>query len=284
MASPLLGYNTNIRHNGQLYHVQTEDSGVKRPHIISHLYAEGGRIIATRKTGYAEHVDADNMQEIVRKLMQQQHKALCIELRDGLHDEQSAAQPGAAAAAPAQDPAPPPAAAQAPAKRNSRAPKPSKQRIQTVMLGPGMEADIPKPRASRPPAAKRASRPPAAKRASRPPAAKRASRPPPAAKRASRPPPAAKRASRPPPASKRASRPPPAAEPSIGHDFDALDRAAAAWLAESPIGKAPPEARHKRAKPALEIKLPRRRPTPRGKSLDQVILDYLAEDRQSKGK
>jgi len=85
--SPLLGYNTNIRHHGKVYHVQTEDSGVSRPHILTHLFADGGRIVASRKTEYAEHLEAPDLQEIVKKLMQTQHKAMCIALRDGAYDE-----------------------------------------------------------------------------------------------------------------------------------------------------------------------------------------------------
>lgn len=85
--SPLLGYNTNVRHKGKLYHIQTEDSGVNRPHIITHLFADGGRIVASKKTSYTEHVGVDGYQAIVKKLMQDQHKAMFIALRDGVFDE-----------------------------------------------------------------------------------------------------------------------------------------------------------------------------------------------------
>ncbi|MET0386881.1 MAG: hypothetical protein ABW321_13020, partial [Polyangiales bacterium] len=86
--SPLVGYNTNVRHKGKLYHIQTEDSGVNHPHVITHLFADGGRIIASRKTGYAEHLGASDLQTIVKRLMQEQHKALFIELRDCVYDDQ----------------------------------------------------------------------------------------------------------------------------------------------------------------------------------------------------
>jgi hypothetical protein len=85
--SPLVGYNTNVRHKGKLYHIQTEDSGVNHPHVITHLFADGGRIIASRKTGYAEHLGAKDLQGIVKKLMQDQHKSMFIELRDCVYDE-----------------------------------------------------------------------------------------------------------------------------------------------------------------------------------------------------
>ncbi len=86
--SPLVGYNTNVRHKGKLYHIQTEDSGVKRPHIITQLFADGGRILASEKTSYEEHLGADNLATVVKKLMQEQHKRVFIGLRDGVYDDE----------------------------------------------------------------------------------------------------------------------------------------------------------------------------------------------------
>lgn len=94
--SPLVGYNTNVRHKGKLYHIQTEDSGVSHPHIITHLFADGGRIVSSKKTNYAQHVGATNLHEVVKKLMQEQHKAMFIALRDCVFDEAEAKLTGAA--------------------------------------------------------------------------------------------------------------------------------------------------------------------------------------------
>jgi hypothetical protein len=85
-VSPLLGYNNNVRHKGKVFHIQTEDSGVKYGHIITHLFMDGGRILKSVKTSYAEYVDNDRMGEIVREMMKQQHKAMFIALRDGKFD------------------------------------------------------------------------------------------------------------------------------------------------------------------------------------------------------
>lgn len=85
--APVLGYNTNVRHKGKLYHIQTEDSGVDHPHVITHLFADGGRIVASKKTSYAERVGSEGLPDIVKKLMQAQHKAMFIALRDGAYDE-----------------------------------------------------------------------------------------------------------------------------------------------------------------------------------------------------
>lgn len=84
--SPLLGYNNNVRHKNRVFHIQTEDSGIKHPHIITHLFMDGGRILKSVKTSYAEHVDKDKLGDVVRTMMKEQHKAMFRALRDGDFD------------------------------------------------------------------------------------------------------------------------------------------------------------------------------------------------------
>lgn len=84
--SPLLGYNNNVRHKNRVFHIQTEDSGVKYGHIITHLFMDGGRILKSVKTSYTEYVGNAKMADIVRDMMKQQHKAMFIALRDGKFD------------------------------------------------------------------------------------------------------------------------------------------------------------------------------------------------------
>src|SRR6187431_65531 len=76
--SPLLGFNNNVRHKGRVFHVQTEDSGVRHPHVITHLFADGGRILKTMKTSYAEHLNEANLRDVVHQLMKEQHKAMFV--------------------------------------------------------------------------------------------------------------------------------------------------------------------------------------------------------------
>ncbi len=84
--SPLLGFNNNFKHKGSVYHIQTEDSGVKHPHIITHLFADGGRILKSIKTSYATYVGDPMMGEVVKQMMKEQHKAMIVALRDGAFD------------------------------------------------------------------------------------------------------------------------------------------------------------------------------------------------------
>src|SRR5258708_15444410 len=86
MQSPLLGFNNNVKHRGRLFHIQTEDSGIRHPHVITHLFMDGGRILKTIKTSYAQHLGVDRLSEIVRELMKEQHKTMFIALRDGKFD------------------------------------------------------------------------------------------------------------------------------------------------------------------------------------------------------
>ena len=102
------GFNHNIRHKGKLYHVQTEDSGRENPHIITHVFV-GGNILASKKTSYADIVKADRLEQIVRELMEEQHKSVLRNLINGVYDDVEPGAEKAPAEAPAATPAPEPA-------------------------------------------------------------------------------------------------------------------------------------------------------------------------------
>jgi len=82
-----LGFNNNVQYGGATYHVQTEDSGVDRPHIITHLFADGGRVIKSYKRSYAAELNRTDVAGYVRSLMKAQHMEMCIALRKGTYDE-----------------------------------------------------------------------------------------------------------------------------------------------------------------------------------------------------
>ncbi|HVO21766.1 MAG TPA: hypothetical protein VMU15_21120 [Anaeromyxobacter sp.] len=89
--SPAVGFNHNIKHRGRTYHIQTEDSGLENPHIITHLFV-GGNILASKKTSYADIVGAENLAQVVRELMEEQHKEMLRNLINGVYDDIDAAQ------------------------------------------------------------------------------------------------------------------------------------------------------------------------------------------------
>jgi hypothetical protein len=79
------GFNHNIKHKGSVYHIQTEDSGPKNPHIITHLFV-GGNILASKKTTYADLVDKPEYEKTVRSMMEEQHKQMLRNLINGVYD------------------------------------------------------------------------------------------------------------------------------------------------------------------------------------------------------
>ena len=143
--SPLLGYNNNVRHKGKVFHIQTEDSGVKYGHIITHLFMDGGRILKSVKTGYAEYIGNERMADIVREMMKQQHKAMFIALRDGKFDAIAEGGADASQATRAIVVDSPPAAAPKPAPAARAAPTPLEV-APAPLAAPG-PAPGPRPRA-----------------------------------------------------------------------------------------------------------------------------------------
>lgn len=81
----LSGFNTNFRHRGVLFHVQTEDSGRTNPHVITHLF-HGGNILASEKRTYEDRLESDDLETDVRELMEGQHKAMLKRLNKGEFD------------------------------------------------------------------------------------------------------------------------------------------------------------------------------------------------------
>ena len=81
----LLGYNHNINYKGDVFHVQTEDSGIAKPHVITLLYREGV-IICSKKTSYADILKIENLEELVEELMKEQHKDMMRRLKSGEFD------------------------------------------------------------------------------------------------------------------------------------------------------------------------------------------------------
>jgi hypothetical protein len=81
----LSGFNTNYRYRGVLFHVQTEDSGLENPHVITHLF-HGGNIMVSEKQEYSHLLAEDDLEISVKKLMEGQHKKILKQLSRGEHD------------------------------------------------------------------------------------------------------------------------------------------------------------------------------------------------------
>jgi hypothetical protein len=81
-----VGFNNNVKYRGHTFHIQTEDSGLDKPHVITHLFADGGRVIKSHKRSYAEHVQREDVATYVRQLMKSQQLEMALGLREGKFD------------------------------------------------------------------------------------------------------------------------------------------------------------------------------------------------------
>ena len=84
----IMGFNHNLMYKGEMFHVQTEDSGIANPHIITVLY-RGGVIISSKKTSYADIIKMERLEVIVEELMKEQHKGMMRRLKAGEFDEKA---------------------------------------------------------------------------------------------------------------------------------------------------------------------------------------------------
>jgi len=84
----ITGFNTDIKHNEKVYHVQTEDKGVGNPYIESLVYV-GGEILASKKTSYAEQLKTGVDDKWIGGLMEQQHRTMIAAIKRGRFDQPS---------------------------------------------------------------------------------------------------------------------------------------------------------------------------------------------------
>jgi hypothetical protein len=81
----ITGFNTDIKHNEKVYHIQTEDKGLQNPYIESLVYV-GGEILASKKTSYAEQVKTGIDEKWIGGLMEQQHRTMIAAIKRGRFD------------------------------------------------------------------------------------------------------------------------------------------------------------------------------------------------------
>jgi hypothetical protein len=80
------GYNTDIEHDGVVYHVQTEDKGLRTPVILSLVYT-GGAILASKRSPYDDLIASGFSQEVLAERLQRQHKLICAAVHAGRIEE-----------------------------------------------------------------------------------------------------------------------------------------------------------------------------------------------------
>jgi hypothetical protein len=117
----ITGYNTDVRHQEVVFHVQTEDKGAANPFIESLVYV-GGQVLASKRANYADLLAAGRDEKEIIALMDHQHRTMIAAIRHGKFDAKLAAliRPKTAAM-PVIEPAAPAAAGAGPLKTSAGA-------------------------------------------------------------------------------------------------------------------------------------------------------------------
>lgn len=78
----ITGFNTDVRHEGHVYHVQTEDGGKDNPILESLIYI-GGTIVAKKLTPYTDLMNGEATQERLAALLKRQHQVIIAAIKAG---------------------------------------------------------------------------------------------------------------------------------------------------------------------------------------------------------
>jgi hypothetical protein len=104
----ITGFNTDVEHEGTVYHVQTEDKGLDSPLILSLVYV-GGAILASKRVPYHDLIAEGFDEAMLTERLQRQHKLICAAINAGrIEDLKRMNQRDAVPAKPAAPPAPEP--------------------------------------------------------------------------------------------------------------------------------------------------------------------------------
>jgi hypothetical protein len=85
----ITGFNTDVDHQGRVFHVQTEDKGLQNPVVESLIYC-GGEIIAQRQDPYTELTENGGYsEEDLLRRMEAQHQTMIREIYNGQYDDEA---------------------------------------------------------------------------------------------------------------------------------------------------------------------------------------------------
>lgn len=76
------GFNTDVKYQGVVYHVQTEDKGPQTPMILTLIY-KGGEILGSLRLMYADLLKGEDDEKQIAQMMEDQHKAVMADVRKG---------------------------------------------------------------------------------------------------------------------------------------------------------------------------------------------------------
>lgn len=82
----ITGFNTDVPHEGLVYHVQTEDRRTDDPAFESLVYV-GGSIVAKKLTPYSDKLSQGATEETIASLLKRQHQVIIAAIKAGRIEE-----------------------------------------------------------------------------------------------------------------------------------------------------------------------------------------------------
>jgi hypothetical protein len=82
----ITGFNTDVEHEGVVYHVQTEDKGLDSPLILSLVYV-GGAILASKRSRYDDLIASGFDEAVLTERLNRQHRLICAAIKAGRIEE-----------------------------------------------------------------------------------------------------------------------------------------------------------------------------------------------------
>ena len=83
----ITGFNTDVKYGDTVYHVQTEDKGVKNPLILSLIYVKG-TILDAFRSRYDEFLDSGRFSEAqLQKILEFQHRQIVGAIKRGKYQK-----------------------------------------------------------------------------------------------------------------------------------------------------------------------------------------------------
>ncbi len=79
----ITGFNTDVKYAGTVYHVQTEDKGLKNPLIESLIYVKGA-ILDSYRSRYEDFTESGAFKEsLLQKILESQHRQIVTSIKKG---------------------------------------------------------------------------------------------------------------------------------------------------------------------------------------------------------
>jgi len=78
----MAGLNTEVVHNQEHYHVQTQDMGSGSNYVETTVF-KSGRVLSSRRSFYTAFLNQPDLSERIQEIIQTEHQAVIQEIENG---------------------------------------------------------------------------------------------------------------------------------------------------------------------------------------------------------